>query len=575
MAKIDLRKTVYNKDQFSRVVGGREFTTFGIAQEAPFSIEDFFNQYENLFLTIPVFGDNNTHEYLVRRSSELVGFQRTTEDIQPLLDEIASLRDQLLTTRLDNVQLQISASGGGAAAGVSDQFTDILNALAQPIEFPDFSEFFPQSEESFGLIEDTISTSISSTGIPESREISVFANDQIPEGKILTFVGIDQDPTFGTARVINTQNGTIQYTPSSDARPGNKVDKITYKVRDEQNREDTGVIYVNITKLTPEVESLQANDDVIDVSIDADGNVNSNTVNILANDIDPDTGQPVFFDSITEEPLYGTVAILDSEVGIIRYTPNKVAPDGIHADQFEYKIFNRAGASAKGKVYVNIKNNFLVNPTPGDDEIGLTIRIENTENPNSNYTILNNKLNVLENDGGLDLVVRSVSQGEYGTVVNSGGGVVTYIPTIGVRSSGAIDLNVYTTPGAGVDPIVNDSFTYTAESLATNLTSTSPVNVRIAVILPDEQPILGDRTDPLGSGKKASGYADTDASGRPQEPDFRNEEEKDKKKSSGGSTSSAKTYNSTSETSSSTSGTTNTPSGESGGNPFNSSILIN
>ena len=42
MAKVDLRKTVYNKDQFSRVVGGREFTTFGIQDAIPFSVEDFF-----------------------------------------------------------------------------------------------------------------------------------------------------------------------------------------------------------------------------------------------------------------------------------------------------------------------------------------------------------------------------------------------------------------------------------------------------------------------------------------------------------------------------------------------------
>ena len=99
MAKIDLRKTVYNKDQFSRVVGGREFTTFGIQPGTIFSVEDFFTQYDNLFLTIPVFGDTNSHEFLVRKSGELVGFQRTTDDIQPLLDEITSLRDQLLQTR--------------------------------------------------------------------------------------------------------------------------------------------------------------------------------------------------------------------------------------------------------------------------------------------------------------------------------------------------------------------------------------------------------------------------------------------------------------------------------------------
>jgi len=107
MAKIDLKKTVYNKDQFNRVTGGRGFTTFTLDGDGvTFTVEDFFNEYDNLFLSIPVFGDINSHEYLVRRSSELVGFQRTTDDIQPLLDEIASLRDQLLQSRQENINLQ-------------------------------------------------------------------------------------------------------------------------------------------------------------------------------------------------------------------------------------------------------------------------------------------------------------------------------------------------------------------------------------------------------------------------------------------------------------------------------------
>ena len=134
MAKVDLRKTVYNKDQFSRVVGGREFTTFGIEDVAPFSVEDFFNEYENLFLTIPVFGGVNTHEYLVRKSSELVGFQRTTEDIQPLLDEITNLREQLLQARQENIALQVEAAGGGTASQLTDQFNEVLAALGEQPE---------------------------------------------------------------------------------------------------------------------------------------------------------------------------------------------------------------------------------------------------------------------------------------------------------------------------------------------------------------------------------------------------------------------------------------------------------
>ena len=115
MAKVDLRKTVYNRNEFDKVVGDRNFTTFTPPTEDPeLTVDEFFQAYEDLFLTIPVNGSNKSHEYLIRRSSELVGFQRTTEDIQPLLDEISSLRQQLLEARQDNLLNQVKTSGAGS-----------------------------------------------------------------------------------------------------------------------------------------------------------------------------------------------------------------------------------------------------------------------------------------------------------------------------------------------------------------------------------------------------------------------------------------------------------------------------
>lgn len=115
MAKVDLRKTVYNRNEFDKVVGDRNFTTFTPpTEEQELTVDEFFQAYEDLFLTIPVNGGNKSHEYLIRRSSELVGFQRTTEDIQPLLDEISSLRQQLLEARQDNLLNQVKTSGAGS-----------------------------------------------------------------------------------------------------------------------------------------------------------------------------------------------------------------------------------------------------------------------------------------------------------------------------------------------------------------------------------------------------------------------------------------------------------------------------
>lgn len=95
--EIKIEKQVFTKNQFDKVVD-RSFQTY--AQPAPTddqpTVEEFFVLYDQLYFEIPVEGDINSHRYLVEKSSELVEFEKTTEDIQPLLDEIAILREQIL-----------------------------------------------------------------------------------------------------------------------------------------------------------------------------------------------------------------------------------------------------------------------------------------------------------------------------------------------------------------------------------------------------------------------------------------------------------------------------------------------
>ncbi len=557
MAKVDLRKTVYNKDQFDRVVGGREFTTFGVAQAVDFTVEDFFQQYDALFLTIPVFGEVNTHEYLVRRSSELVGFQRTTEDLQPLLDEITNLREQLLAARQENINLQVQSAGGDIASQLNDQFNELLDALGEEPEINVNIEGLGEDGQGgtgtgeFTLVEDTINAIIPATGAPKGTQIAVFENDQIPEGKTLTFKGISTKPQYGTAVVLNTQNGTIEYTPNVDAPTGPNADRISYIVIDEKGIENTGFIRINIENIARDNQPPVANDDIVNVSVDVDGTINSNTINVLINDIDPDSEQPLFFDGIVTQPTQGTVNILDPETGIVEYIPNKRAKNGDKADQFEYKVIDNKGLSAIGKVFVNIRNRYVTFTSAGDDELSITIRVTDRENPNSNKTFENNTLNVLENDNGLDIIFDGItSQPEYGTLTATADGVVTYIPKIGVRSSGEIDLNAWFTPGAGVEPIVEDSFTYRAKNNASGTTDIATVNVRINVLLPDEQATIEGTVDPLGSGKKDS-TEDLDATGRPQEPDLTNQDDR-QKKSGGGAGRETKTYNSSADANSTT-----------------------
>lgn len=109
-SSIEIKKTVLGTDQFNKVVS-RQFTTFTqpVAQSDTDSIDELFRLYDKFYFEIDINGETNSHEYLVRRSSELVKLEQSVEDIQPLLDEIAQLREQnlQLNEQLLNLESQV------------------------------------------------------------------------------------------------------------------------------------------------------------------------------------------------------------------------------------------------------------------------------------------------------------------------------------------------------------------------------------------------------------------------------------------------------------------------------------
>lgn len=95
--RIRIQKDSYNSNQFSNLVD-REFKTFTkpVPEVDTDTVEEFFRLYDKLFYSIPIEGETDSHQYILQKSSELTDFEKTTENIQPLLDEIAQLRQQLL-----------------------------------------------------------------------------------------------------------------------------------------------------------------------------------------------------------------------------------------------------------------------------------------------------------------------------------------------------------------------------------------------------------------------------------------------------------------------------------------------
>ena len=114
MEKTKLNRQVFDKSKFGNTVD-TSFSELGNTNQPDPSffdsnlagIEDFFTIYENIFYEILKNGDVNTHEYLVKKSSEYIGFQQNQTDIQALLDEIADLREQNLELRQENTDLLI------------------------------------------------------------------------------------------------------------------------------------------------------------------------------------------------------------------------------------------------------------------------------------------------------------------------------------------------------------------------------------------------------------------------------------------------------------------------------------
>ena len=100
MSQIPVQKTVFSKDSYGRVVD-TQFSQL-ITQEdetLSFSVDDFFELYDQLFYQIPRDGEKNSHQYILQREADYLGISISQEDVQALLDEITSLRQQVLDTQ--------------------------------------------------------------------------------------------------------------------------------------------------------------------------------------------------------------------------------------------------------------------------------------------------------------------------------------------------------------------------------------------------------------------------------------------------------------------------------------------
>jgi hypothetical protein len=98
MKKLDLNRKVFDKDKFGKTISNSFEEIIppsdDVAAPGP-NVGQFFQDYATLFYDIPKTGDANSHEFLIRQSSDYIEGDVINADIAALLEEINSLRQEL------------------------------------------------------------------------------------------------------------------------------------------------------------------------------------------------------------------------------------------------------------------------------------------------------------------------------------------------------------------------------------------------------------------------------------------------------------------------------------------------
>ena len=90
---INLNKEVFNKRIYQKTID-TSFKELGVK-----TVQEFFDMYNTLFYNINELGSSNSHEFLIKTSSEYIGAEQDNELINLLQAEIANLRQELLANQ--------------------------------------------------------------------------------------------------------------------------------------------------------------------------------------------------------------------------------------------------------------------------------------------------------------------------------------------------------------------------------------------------------------------------------------------------------------------------------------------
>ena len=245
----------------------------------------------------------------------------------------------------------------------------------------------------------------------------VTSNDQDADGDSLT-VSLVTSPQYGQLSL--NPDGSFTYTPISSFTGS---DSFQYRVSDGLAESQVATVTIDVTNQTPVAvgESITLHHST------------SATINLLANDTDPD-GDTLSV-QISQHPAHGTVVVLAD--GEVEYTPTT---GYVGSDSFSYVLFDGAGYSPDVQVTINVTNT----PPQATGEDHSIIHTRPFE-----FDVRDNDL-----DSDSDPLTALVQTGvQHGTLMTLADGSFRYTPDAGfvgtdsftyLVSDGAEDSNVVT-----------------------------------------------------------------------------------------------------------------------------------
>jgi len=269
--------------------------------------------------------------------------------------------------------------------------------------------------------------------------ISVLNNDfNVDPANTFGAPSIVLAPTNGVATI---SGNTIIYTPNATF---NGVDQIRYRVCNNNNLCDTGIIEITVTNIAP-----VANADVVSMN-------SGSTQNIAVKSNDSDTDGPASgAPSILDNPKNG-LALVNGNT--ITYTPN---PGYFGRDTIVYQVCELSSGGCNNDplcdtsiIYIQVNNQAPI-------AVADTFRVLLCA-----PVVLNLVNNDLDPENGVIQVsnLSSLSNGRSGTLVNNNDGSVTFDPA--TAFTGTV------------------TFTYTVTDNAIPALTSAPVTVRIEMIMP-------------------------------------------------------------------------------------------